>query len=104
MDNNLPGSFNDLIANHPKPILVDFWAEWCGPCKMVAPVIEQLAKEWKDRVTVVKINTDEKPEVASQYGIQSIPTIIMFKGGQEVHRVVGALSPAAMKAQFEPHI
>jgi len=98
---NLPKSFEDLIKTHDKPVLVDFWAEWCGPCKMVSPVVEQLAREWKGRVTVIKINTDEKQHVAARYHISGIPTIILFKNGKEVHRVSGALPLPALKSAFE---
>lgn len=101
---NLPGSFEELIAGHDRPVLVDFWADWCGPCRMVAPVIQELAQEWKGRVTVIKINTDQKPHIAQKYGIQSLPTIALFKNGREVHRVSGALPKPALKSQFEPHL
>ncbi|MDH5656409.1 MAG: thioredoxin [Spirochaetia bacterium] len=102
--NTLPTSFHELIQTHEKPILVDFWAEWCGPCKMVAPVLKDLASEWKDRVTIIKINTEEKPQIAGQFGIQSIPTLILFKNGKEIHRVSGALPFPAMKAAFQNFI
>jgi len=97
----LPGSFEELIRTHDKPILVDFWAEWCGPCRMVSPVVEQLAREWKGRITVIKINTDQKPEISASYNISGIPTIILFKNGKEAHRVSGALPLPALKSAFE---
>ena len=97
----LPGSFEELIRTHDKPILVDFWAEWCGPCRMVSPVVEQLAREWKGRITVIKINTDQKPEISARYNISGIPTIILFKNGKEAHRVSGALPLPALKSAFE---
>lgn len=103
-ENYLPGSFDELIATHDKPVLVDFWAEWCGPCKMVSPVLEQLAQEWAGKVTVIKVNTDEKPDIAAKNHISGIPTIIMFKGGSEVHRVTGAMPLPRMKQEFETHI
>ncbi len=101
---NLPPSFQELLNTHDKPILVDFWAEWCGPCRMVSPVIEELAKEWKGRVTVIKINTDEKQHLAAQYRITGIPCIILFKNGREVERITGALPKPAIKAKVEPHL
>lgn len=104
MNKNLPSSFEDLIATHPLPILVDFWADWCGPCRMVSPVVEQLAREWKGKVTVIKINTDEKQHIAASYQITGIPTIILFKNGKEVKRVSGALPYQALKSTFEPFL
>jgi thioredoxin len=96
----LPKSFNDLISNSDKPVLVDFWAEWCGPCRMVSPTIEKLAKEYKGQILTIKVNVDEKPHVAQQYGIQSIPTIMMFKNGQPVMRLAGALPYEALKSEI----
>ncbi len=100
----LPRSFEDLIQTHQGPILVDFWAEWCGPCKMVAPVVEELAKNWKGRILVIKINTEEKPHIAARYGVYSIPTLILFKGGREIKRVIGAMPYPALKSQLEPYL
>ena len=73
-----------------QPVLVDFWAPWCGPCKAVAPVVEDLSKEYEGRLKVVKLNTDENPEIAGRYQVMSIPTILFFKNGQAVERLVGA--------------
>ena len=101
---NLPASFDELIQKHDKPVLVDFWAEWCGPCKMVSPVLQKLASEWKGRVTIIKINTEEKPQIAGKFGINSIPTLILFKNGREVQRVSGALPLQDMKSAFERFI
>ncbi|MCB1141737.1 MAG: thioredoxin [Leptospiraceae bacterium] len=100
----MPSSFDELVRTHDKPILVDFWAEWCGPCRMVSPEVAKLAKEWKDRVTVIKVNTDEKQEIAMKYGISSIPTLILFSGGKESKRISGAMSSEQMKKVFEPYI
>jgi thioredoxin len=86
-----PISFDEFISSHPKPILADFWAEWCGPCKMMGPVLDGLAKEWKDKVTIIKVNSETKPHLAQRFGISSIPTLILFKNGVEVHRVLGAM-------------
>ncbi|MCZ8342130.1 MAG: thioredoxin [Leptospira sp.] len=100
MDNNLPKSFEELIQTHDKPILVDFWAPWCGPCQMVAPELEKLAQDWKGKVSIVKVNTDEKQELASKYGISGIPTFILFKNGKEFHRISGAMRSEGFKQVF----
>jgi thioredoxin 1 len=83
--------------------LVDFWAPWCGPCRMIAPVIEELADEWKGKAKIGKLNTDEHGEVAMNYGIQGIPTLILFKDGKPVDRVVGALPKAQFTQLLEKH-
>jgi thioredoxin len=96
----MSNKFLDYIATHDKPVLADFWAEWCGPCRMMHPVLEGLSKEWKGKATVVKINTDEQPELSSRFGIRSIPTLILFDKGKEVRGVRGAMPAAALKAEF----
>ncbi|PJZ71421.1 thioredoxin [Leptospira perolatii] len=104
MDNALPTSFEELIKSHDKPILVDFWAPWCGPCKMVAPELEKFAQSHKGQVTVVKVNTDEKPEIAGNYGIQGIPTLILFKNGKVAERISGAIPATQMEKIFGQHL
>jgi thioredoxin 1 len=84
-------SFKQDVLESEVPVLVDFWAPWCGPCRMVAPVVDEIAQQFEGQVKVVKLNTDENPNVASQYGIRSIPTLMIFKGGQRVDMVVGAV-------------
>ncbi len=96
----MSSEFLHLIANSDKPVLADFWAEWCGPCRMMAPVLHDLAKEWKGKAVVVKVDTDAHPDLSGQFGISGIPTLILFQGGREVHRVSGAMPLAAVKAQF----
>lgn len=96
----MSSKFLDYIATQDKPVLADFWAEWCGPCRMMHPVLEQIAKEWKGKATVVKVNSDEQPALASRFGIHSLPTLILFQGGHEVHRVSGALPAEALKSEF----
>lgn len=82
-------------------VIVDFWAEWCGPCRMVAPVVNELAKEYGERVKIMKLNTDENPEVAGRYQIMGIPTLLFFKEGKLVDKLVGALSKAQYKDKVE---
>ena len=89
--------FNDLI-NGDKPVLVDFWAEWCGPCRMVGPIVEEIAGEYADKLAVAKLNVDENPQVSHQYEVMSIPTLIVYQGGEVKKRIVGA-RPKAMLLQ-----
>jgi len=101
---NLPKSFNELIQKSEIPVVVDFWAEWCGPCKMVSPALEKLAKEYKGKLMVIKINVDHKPRVAAQYQISSIPTIMMFHKGAQKMRLVGALPYESIKQEVMKNI
>ena len=89
--------FNDLI-NGDKPVLVDFWAEWCGPCRMVGPIVEEIAGEYADKLAVAKLNVDENPQVSHQYEVMSIPTLIVYQDGEVKKRIVGA-RPKAMLVQ-----
>jgi thioredoxin 1 len=97
-----PLRFHDYITTSDKPVLVDFWAEWCGPCKVMAPVLHSLAQEWNDRIKVIKVNTEKKPDLSMQYGISAIPTMILFKNGAEIHRITGAMPLAALKNALSP--
>jgi thioredoxin 1 len=85
-------SFEDDVLKSEQPVLVDFWAEWCGPCKMLAPTVEQVAQQYEGRAKIVKMNVDENNQVPPRYGIKGIPTLILFKDGSEADRVVGATS------------
>ena len=83
-------TFDEKVLKADKPVVVDFWAEWCGPCKMIAPSLEELSEEMSDKVTIAKVNMDENPDLAAKYGVRSIPTLLMFKGGEPVAIQVGA--------------
>ncbi|MDD5669339.1 MAG: thioredoxin [Candidatus Omnitrophica bacterium] len=98
------GNFKQEVIDSDKPVLVDFWATWCGPCKMIAPLIEEVAKEYADKIKVGKVDVDENSRIASQYGIMSIPTLMFFKKGQIVEQVVGALNKAELKKKIEAHL
>lgn len=97
-------SFKEEVLDSEFPVLVDFWAPWCGPCRMVAPVVEEIAKQYEGKMKVVKVNTDENPSVASQYGIRSIPTLMIFKGGQKVDMVVGAVPKSTLSTTIEKYV
>ncbi len=83
------GQFPDEVLNVASPVLVDFWASWCGPCRMVAPVLEEVARDYEGKLKVVKVNVDENTETASRYGIMSIPTMMLFKNGEPVETIIG---------------
>ncbi len=93
--------FQANVLNSDKPVVVDFWAPWCTPCKMVTPIIEELAKEYDGKVSVGKMNVDENQQTAGTYGVMSIPTVMVFKGGKPVQAIVGAQSKAAYKSEID---
>lgn len=97
-------TFKNEVLDSEVPVLVDFWAPWCGPCRMVAPVVDEIAQQYENQIKVVKLNTDENPTVASQYGIRSIPTLMIFKGGQRVDMVVGAVPKTTLATTLEKHL
>ena len=94
-------AFQKTVIENPMPVLVDFWAPWCGPCRMVAPILEKIAKEYAGRLIVAKVNTDENQEWAGKYGVQGIPTMLMLKDGKIIHRQVGAMPEPMLKDSVE---
>ena len=92
------GNFDDEVLQSQTPVLVDYWAEWCGPCKMIAPILDEIARDYEGRLQVVKVNVDENQTVPSKYGIRGIPTLMLFKNGAPVDTKVGALSKSQLTA------
>jgi thioredoxin 1 len=94
----------DAIVNTDKTVLVDFWAEWCGPCKMIGPVVEELAGEYEGKAVIGKLNVDENPKVTARFGVRSIPTLLVFKGGQVVDKQVGAVPKSVLSSKLAAQV
>jgi len=97
-------TFDNEVLKSQVPVLVDFWAAWCGPCRAIAPTVEELGSEYAGKLKVVKVDVDENQDVSMRYGVQSIPTLLVFKDGQMVERLVGAYPKAAILSKVKPHI
>jgi thioredoxin 1 len=97
-------TFEQEVIKSDLPVLVDFWAAWCGPCRLVAPIVDEIAKDYTDKLKVVKVNVDDHPHLASQYGIRSLPTLAIFRDGQAIDRVVGAVPKTTLAKTVEQYL
>ena len=98
------GNFNDVVLKSDKAVLVDFWATWCGPCRMIAPIVEELHTELEGKAVIGKVNEDENSEASANYGVRNIPTILIFKNGEVVDKLVGAVPKSEILSKLESHM
>jgi len=104
INNTTDAEFASAVNDASKLVLVDLWAEWCGPCKMMEPILEEIAEEYSDRLKVVKLNIDQNQETPLKFGVMNIPTLIFFKEGREIDRVIGAFPKKQLVNKIEPHL
>ena len=97
-------NFKEKVLDAKKPVLCDFWAEWCGPCKQISPILSELAEDYKEKILIAKVNIDENPEVPSKYGIMSIPTLILFKNGQSVASQIGVVQKDSLSKWLDENL
>jgi len=97
-------TFDELVLKSDKPVLVDFWADWCGPCRMISPILDEIAAEYADKLTVAKLNADENPATVAQAGVQGLPTLNLYVNGEVVEQIVGAKPKRALLSTLAPHL
>jgi len=97
-------NFNEIILHSNKLVLVDFWAEWCGPCRMIGPIIDELSIDYSDKAVIGKLNVDDSPDISTRYGVRSIPTILIFKNGELLDRLVGAVTKGTIVTKIDPYL